>query len=92
MNGYQVRYTKRALKDLEELPKVMAKHIVEKITFFRKQKNPLNFAKKLKSSKFGTYRFRIGSYRAIFDIDKQGNIQILLILTIKHRKEVYRGI
>ena len=30
-----------------------------------------------------------GDYRAIFDLDKDGNIVILLILRIKHRKEVY---
>jgi len=37
----------------------------------------------------GRFRFRIGDYRAIFAIDKSGKIQILMILNVKHRKEIY---
>jgi mRNA interferase RelE/StbE len=32
-------------------------------------KEPLKYAQKLITHKIGTYRFRIGDYRGIFDID-----------------------
>ncbi|MEK7102456.1 MAG: type II toxin-antitoxin system RelE/ParE family toxin [Patescibacteria group bacterium] len=36
------------------------------------------------------YRFRIGDYRVVFTANKEGNLVILLILRIAHRREVYR--
>ncbi|MBI2634583.1 type II toxin-antitoxin system RelE/ParE family toxin [Candidatus Peregrinibacteria bacterium] len=88
---YRLVYTKKALTDLECLDKKTAKRILDKIGYFCDKKNPLIHAKKLQNSTWGTYRFRIGDYRAIFDVDKNGNLHILLILTIKHRKDVYRA-
>ncbi len=87
---YKLVYTKKAYKDLAALSKRTAKKILDKLKFYQRQKNPLSHAKKLKEPKFGTYRFRIGEYRTIFDLDKKGNIKILLILTIKHRKDIYK--
>ncbi len=88
----KVVYTKSALKDLKKLSKGVARQILEKVSFFLAQKDPLVFAKKLKDPLFGTYRFRVGDYRVIFDVDLNGNLQILLILKVKHRKDVYRGV
>lgn len=63
--------------------------ILKKIAFFASQKNPSRFAKKLKDFALGEYRFRIGDYRVLFDVDHKGNIFILMILRIKHRKDIY---
>jgi mRNA-degrading endonuclease RelE of RelBE toxin-antitoxin system len=86
---YEAIYTENAIWDLAHLPKKVAKRIVDKIKFFRTRPQPLHFAKKLTNSGLGRYRFRIGDYRAIFDVDKQGKIYILMILRIKHRKDIY---
>lgn len=86
---YQVIYTEHAANDLRVLDKKIAQRIIQKIYFFSQQKNPIVFAKKLKNSALGQYRFRIGDYRALFDLDKRGNIRLLMILRIKHRKDVY---
>lgn len=86
---YKVIYAQKAHEDLACLEYKTAQKILKKITFFRTQKNPLNFAKPLKSMGEGKYRFRIGDYRAIFRIDKNHTIQFLMILKIKHRKEIY---
>ena len=90
MSGYKIKLTGKAKKDLESLDKDIQKRIVEKLRFYFQDKNPLQYAKKIKDRRFGEYRFRIGDYRIIFDIDKNGNIVILIILRIKHRKEVYK--
>lgn len=44
----RVIYTKNALKDLRNLHKTEANKIVLKMEFYSKQKNPLEYAKKLK--------------------------------------------
>lgn len=92
MEKYKLIFTEKAVKDLGKLPKEIAKRIVDKIGFFVGQEDPLKFADKLQNPKFGTYKFRVGNYRAIFDIDNEGNITIILIITIKHRKDVYKNI
>lgn len=86
---YKIKLTAKARKDFLSFEKNNQERIAKKLRFYISQKNPINYAKKLKEKRLGTYRFKIGDYRAIFDIDKQGNIIILLILRIKHRKEVY---
>lgn len=86
---YKLLYTLKAKKDLTELDKKAADRILYKLDFFVSSDEPLKYAKKLVDSKLDIYRFRVGDYRIIFDIDNQGNISVLLILRIKHRKEVY---
>ncbi|OGH66650.1 MAG: hypothetical protein A3B90_01115 [Candidatus Magasanikbacteria bacterium RIFCSPHIGHO2_02_FULL_41_13] len=85
-----LRYTSHALKDLEQLDKKMTKRILDKLDWFVAQVQPLSFAKKLKNSDLGTYRFRVGDYRILFDIEENtSKVSILMILRIKHRKEAY---
>lgn len=86
---YKLFLTKKGRDDLFAIEKGDQKRIANKLRFYLSGDNPLIHAKKLKDSRLGTYRFRIGDYRAIFDIDKKGNIIILLILRIKHRKDAY---
>ena len=86
---YRLKMTKKAKGDFLILEKKDQERIAKKLRFYMHQGNPLKFAKKLVSPTLGTYRFRIGEYRAIFDLDKNRKITILLILRIKHRKEVY---
>jgi len=85
-----VVYTKSARKDLLDLPKNDAGKIVHKIAFYSEQKDPLHYAKKLKPPFGDLFRFKIGTYRAIFEVEKGGRVAILSILRIKHRKDMYR--
>ncbi len=85
---YRLTYTKQALDDLSDLPNKTGKRIFNKIEWF-KNNNPIHSAKKLINPNYGTYRWRVGDYRVLFDVNSNGEIQILLILTIKHRKDVY---
>ncbi|EKD78678.1 MAG: addiction module antitoxin [uncultured bacterium] len=84
-----VVYSAQARIDLKRLPKNIAQRIISKIYFFSQQEKPLAFAKPLRDFALGQYRFRVGDYRVIFDVDQRGVMSILLILRIKHRKDVY---
>lgn len=89
---YKAVYTKKAVNQLEKIELSIAQRIVKKVKFFIGQSDPLKYAKKLKHPAFGQYRFRVGDYRVIFDVDSRGKIKILYILTIKHRREIYQDI
>jgi len=81
---YEVVLTRRALKDLENIDRAVQNRIATKLKEY--SKDPITHSKKLISHKIGTYRFRMGGYRVIFDID-DGNI---IILRIGHRRSIYR--
>ncbi|MEA3358585.1 MAG: type II toxin-antitoxin system RelE/ParE family toxin [Thermodesulfobacteriota bacterium] len=51
-------------------------------------KNPRHFGEALKGDKAGFWRYRIGDCRVLCDI--QDKYMVVLILTIGHRRQVYR--
>ncbi len=92
MAQYMLQFTEVARRELQKLPSALAQRIVEKLDFFINQPHPLKYAFKLRDPRYGQYRFRVGDYRIIFDVSSQGVVTILVILTVKHRKDVYRDI
>lgn len=83
-------YSGHAKNDLSSLDKAAARHVLSKIDAYCAASDPLRFAKPLAGVLAGLYRFRIGNYRAIFEVDARGHITILYILRITHRKDSYR--
>jgi mRNA interferase RelE/StbE len=79
-------FTHSAFRQLKKLDKKIQKRIIKKLKFFASQKNPLQFAEPLRDRRFGQFRFRIGDYRVIFDVEKEK----IIILKVGHRKDIYR--
>jgi mRNA interferase RelE/StbE len=84
-----VFYTHTSKKDLQKIPKKDSSLIVLKVDEYTKI-NPFKKAKKLSGIFEGLYRYKIANYRVIFEIDSDGNINLIKILKIKHRKDIYR--
>jgi mRNA interferase RelE/StbE len=51
-------------------------------------KNPRHFGEPLKGGYSGFWRYRVGNYRILCDIQDQK--VLVLVLTIGHRRQVYR--
>jgi mRNA interferase RelE/StbE len=81
---YKVAFTQRALRDWENVDKDMKVRIAKKLKEYAS--DPLRYAIKLTDSKIGTYRFRIGNYRIIFDIEDNN----IVILRVGLRRSVYK--
>jgi mRNA interferase RelE/StbE len=81
---YELVYTRRAEKDIGRLDEAAKKRIGKTLLYYRE--DPFRYAEKLTDPKLGTYRFRIGDYRVVFDIE--GNE--IVVLRVGHRKEIYR--
>lgn len=81
---YSILLTKRALKDLDKIDANSRIRIAERLKELTA--DPFINSKKLTSSIIGTYRFRIGDFRVIFDIDDDK----IVILRIGHRKDIYK--
>jgi len=77
-------YTQRAERDLAKLD-IKSKERIGK-ALLRFEEEPLKYAEKLSDPILGSYRFRIGDYRVIFDIEGSE----IVVLRIGHRKDIYR--
>lgn len=88
---YHVEFTKYALKELKKLDKGTASLIVG---WIRKNlegcENPRIHGKGLTADKSGQWRYRVGDYRIIAQIQDE-KVTILLV-NIGHRREVYKKI
>lgn len=78
-------YTDKAAAQLKNLPRLIQKRIVQKMRFYANQKNPLKFAKSLVDNREGEFRFRIGKYRLIFDVQDNA----IYVLKIAKRDKIY---
>lgn len=85
---YTVEYTKRAIKQLKKLDKQTSALI---LGWIEKNlvdcENPKQFGKGLTANRKGEWRYRIGDYRLIADIEEDKII--ILILNIGHRRDIY---
>lgn len=83
---YSYRLTESAIKSIGKLPKNIQQRIIVKLDFFVSTNDPLYFAHTLTNSDLGSYRFRVGDYRIVCDLDDDQ----IIIIAIDHRKEIYR--
>ena len=88
MNKYKVDYTSKAIKQLEKLDKYTRKLIYAWIDKnLQDCENPRIHGKGLVSNRSGQWRYRIGDYRLICNIQEE-KITIL-VLEVGHRRKIY---
>jgi mRNA interferase RelE/StbE len=87
--AWTIEYAETAKKQLRKLDKPVARRIVE---FMDERVAPSNdpreLGKALKGSLGDLWRYRVGDYRILCDI--QDGVLTVLILQIGNRREVYR--
>ena len=81
---YKVLLTHPAKRELDKLDPVVKKAIKNKIQQY--MPSPIKNARKLNNSNIGSYRWRAGNYRIVFDVGKD----VITIIKIGHRREVYK--
>ena len=81
---YILLYTKTAVKDIKKLDTVAIKRLKSKLELLAT--DPLHYSKKLVHSDLGTYRYRVGDYRIVFDLHGSD----IVILRVGHRREIYK--
>ena len=81
---YKIVYTKRAEKDIDRLNQETRERIREALEKYSEA--PLNYSRKMLDQALGTYRFRVGDYRVIFDMEGEQ----IIILRVGHRRDIYR--
>lgn len=60
--------------------------IISKLDWWCRYEKPIIFAESLVNSELGSYRFRVGDYRIIVDVEEE----MIVVLAVGHRREIYR--
>jgi mRNA interferase RelE/StbE len=81
---YELIYSPKALKQLENLEKNIKERIITALERLRIRPESCDIKKLIGMQ---GYRFRVGGYRIIFDMEKSK--LLILILQIGHRKKIY---
>ncbi len=84
--AYKIFYSDKAKKELSKLDKPVAKRI-HRFLIERVAQNPKNQGGFLQGSLSEFWRYRVGDYRIVAQIDD--GILTVLVVRIAHRKEVY---
>ena len=86
MSKYTLVYKKPAAKEIQKLPLQVRKRLKLKLEWFIAKEDPISFSKALTKPSDAQYRFRVGSYRILFDVDENR----IIILHVQHRRDVYK--
>ena len=88
--SYHVEFTETALKELKKMERQTVRLI---LGWIRKNlegcENPRQHGKGLTANRNGQWRYRVGDYRLLAEI--QDDKIIILIVHIGHRSEIYRS-
>lgn len=86
---WKIKWEERAFKELKKLDQSAQREILHYLNErIATDKNPRRFGKALTANKSGLWRYRIGDFRMICQI--QDHELIILILRVAHRRLVYQ--
>ena len=88
---WTVEWDDKARRELRKLDHVAQQRILR---FFRErimgEKDPKRFGKSLRHEHQGLWRYRIGDYRVVCQV--QDNLSVVLVLAVGHRSSIYNEI
>jgi len=84
--AYTIQFKPLVLRQLEKLPRDMQRRILTKIDALRDHPFPAG-CKKMEAVA-DAWRVRTGDYRVVYQVHR--GVLLVLVLTIGHRKDVYR--
>ena len=86
--SYHIVYTKKAIKSLKKVDKAQQRLIIAWIEKnLMNAEDPRALGKSLKGNLKAYWRYRVGNYRILADID-DADIKII-VFNIGHRKDIY---
>ena len=87
MNIYSIVLSKTARSELKKLDRPVAFRIMKQLKWFAEHLEEISL-EPLRGDFRGTFKYRIGHYRVVFDVDWQEHL--LLVQNIDHRSRVYK--
>lgn len=86
--AWKIRFTKSADKALRKLDKSTSARILDEIEEISALDDPRSRGKALTGTLSGLWRYRVGDYRIVCDIED--GMMLILVVAVAHRREVYK--
>ena len=86
--GWSIEYSGLALKQLKKLNRSVQADILDYMDKrIAMAVSPRDFGKSLRHDKFGLWRYRVGDYRIICELDDK--VTVVTVLAVGHRSTIY---
>ena len=86
--AWEIRFLKDAVDQLAKLDKKTAERITAKMREVAALEDPRSMGKALSGSLAGLWRYRVGDYRVICDIEDAK--LVIIVIDAAHRSKVYK--
>lgn len=86
--AWQIEFTRNADKAMRKLDKGVAARVFNELDEIAKLEDPRSRGKALTGNLAGVWRYRVGDYRILCDIN-DGRL-VILVVDVAHRREVYK--
>lgn len=86
--AWRIEIDKDVQRTMRKLDKQIAKRITAKLREISQLDDPRSTGKALTGNLAGLWRYRVGDYRIVCDIED--GVLVILVVDVAHRREVYR--
>ena len=86
--AWTIDVSERAVRALRNMDKQTARRIRNELVEIAKLEDPRSRGKALTGNLAGLWRYRVGDYRIICDIED--GVLLILVVDVAHRREVYQ--
>lgn len=86
--AWRIEIDKDVQRSMKKLDKQVSKRIVAKLKEISQLEDPRSTGKALVGNMAGLWRYRVGDYRIVCDIED--NVLLILVVDVAHRREVYK--
>lgn len=86
--AWEIRFSERAVKSLSKLDKQTARRMTATLREVAALDDPRSRGKALTGNLVGLWRYRVGDYRIVCDID--GMRLVVLVVDVAHGSKVYK--
>lgn len=86
--AWTIRVSERAVREMRKMDRQVARRIRDELGEIAGLDDPRSRGKALTGNLAGLWRYRVGDYRIVCDIE-DGEL-VVLVIDVAHRREVYR--
>lgn len=86
--AWRIEIDKDVQRSMKKLDRQVAKRIVAKLREISQLEDPRSKGKGLTENKSGLWRYMVGDYRIVADIED--DVLVILVVDVDHRSRVYR--
>lgn len=86
--AWRIEVDRDVLRAMKKMDKQVAKRITSKLREISQLEDPRSTGKALVGNMAGLWRYRVGDYRIVCDIEDE--VLLVLVVDVAHRREIYR--